>query len=263
MPVQIIEQFIAAINAHNLDRLSALMTDDHIFIDAHNNKVIGKDNMLAGWKSYFDLFPDYHLEAGEVFVNGHEIAAFGFAEGTYKNLKGDAEKAHWKLPAAWKATLRNNQVALWQVYADTMIPSQIISRYSPPAGEADKVNGLGGVFIKSADHKALCKWYNEHLGTAFGDYDFMQYKWRQHDNKEHFGSTTFAIFPKDTGYTKPSESPFMLNFRVNNLEALLTRLRSEGVHVFEKTESYDYGKFGWIMDPDGNKVELWEPADED
>jgi ketosteroid isomerase-like protein len=135
MPEQVFQQFITAINAHNLEQLSALMTDGHIFIDAHNNKVEGRDKMLAGWKFYFNWFPDYHIEVDKAFSSGNVFAVFGFAEGTYQNQNADDPKAHWRLPAAWKAEVRNGQIALWQVFADTMIPFQIIGRYSAHTGE--------------------------------------------------------------------------------------------------------------------------------
>jgi predicted enzyme related to lactoylglutathione lyase/ketosteroid isomerase-like protein len=261
MGQDILHRFIVAINDHNLEELGALMTDDHAFIDAHNNRVEGREKMLAGWKSYFEWFPDYKIEAEKVFCDGNEFAVFGFAEGTYHNLNED-KKAHWRLPASWKVVVDGGQVALWQVYADAMIPFEIINRYAAPTGDADKVTGIGGVFFKSADPKGLCKWYDEHLGTGFSGNEYMAFTWRQHENKEHVGSTVFSAFKTTTDYFAPSAKEFMFNFRVNNLDAILERLKKEGVNVFEKVDSYDFGKFGWIMDLEGNKIELWEPMNE-
>ena len=262
MSQKTVQQFIDAINAHDLKQLSELMTDDHIFMDAHGNKVEGRDQVIAGWKLYFDLFPDYHIEAGKIFVDGEQLAATGFAEGTYKGIKEDDGKAHWKLPAAWSSNVRKGQLSLWQVFADSMIPFEIMNRYAPAAGGPGKVTGLGGIFFKSLDPKALCQWYDKHLGTSFGKNDYSVFNWRQADNKEHMGSTTLGAFKSTTTYFEPSAKEFMINLRVNDLDALLSRLRAEGVQVMDKTDNYDFGKFGWIIDPEGNKIELWEPQNE-
>jgi limonene-1,2-epoxide hydrolase len=140
MEKETIIQFIAAINAHNINALAALMTDDHLFVDAHNNQVKGKDKMLAGWQFYFNWFPDYTIEVENILGGPNQFALFGFAQGTYNGLTAENDKAHWRLPAAWKALVNNNKIALWQVYADTMIPFQIINRYAAPTGEADKAS---------------------------------------------------------------------------------------------------------------------------
>jgi predicted enzyme related to lactoylglutathione lyase/ketosteroid isomerase-like protein len=263
MSEQVIHQFIAAINAHSLEGLGKTMSADHTFVDSHENRLTGKEKTLTGWQLYFEMFPDYKIEVGRIFSDGNEFALFGFAEGTFHNLKDAGDKAHWRLPASWKAVVEDDKVALWQVYADTKIPFEIINRNAAPAGEADKVTGLGGVFFKSADPKALCKWYDEHLGTRFEGNGYKAFAWRRHENKEHFGSTAFSPFKSTTDYFAPSTKDFMFNLRVNNLDAILERLRKEGVHVFDKTDSYDFGKFGWILDLEGNKVELWEPMNED
>ena len=263
MAKDVIHQFILAINSHNLEHMGLLMTDEHAFIDAHNKRVDGREKTLSGWKLYFDLFPDYRIEAEKVFNDENEFAIFGFAEGTYHNLATDGAKAHWRLPASWKAMVHEGKIALWQVYIDTMIPSEIMNRYALPTGEVDKINSIGGVFFKCADPKTLCKWYDEHLGTTFGNNKYMAFDWLHRDNKEHLGSTAFSAFKNTTDYFGASDNSFMFNFRVNNLDALLARLRKEGVYVFEKVDEYDFGKFGWIMDPEGNKIELWEPKNEE
>ena len=119
-----------------------------------------------------------------------------------------------------------------------------------------RVVGLGGIFFKSKDPKALYEWYRKHLGI---ESDAGGAMWRDADHPELPGCNVFAIFPADTKYFAPSQSPFMLDFRVDNLDELLLALREEGVQVDPKVEPSDYGKFGWIIDPEGNRVELWEP----
>ena len=119
-----------------------------------------------------------------------------------------------------------------------------------------RVVGLGGIFFKARDPKALYEWYRKHLGIEAAP-DGSGAMWRDADHPEIPGCNVFAIFPDTTKYLGPGS--FMLNFRVDDLTALVQALREEGVQV-EKVEEHDYGKFGWITDPEGNRVELWEPA---
>ena len=121
-----------------------------------------------------------------------------------------------------------------------------------------RVIGLGGVFFKSKDPKALYEWYRKHLGIESAA-DGSGAMWRDADHPEIHGFNVWSIFPQETQYFEPSQSSFMMNFRVDNLDELLKTLREEGVQVDPKVEEYEYGKFGWIMDPEGNRVELWEP----
>jgi len=125
-----------------------------------------------------------------------------------------------------------------------------------------RVTGLGGVFFKSANPQALKQWYGKHLHIESGEHGAL-FKWRQDEDPETAGYTAWSIFPEDTGYFNPASSDFMFNYRVENLEELLKVLEEEGVQIVGEMEEYPYGKFGWIMDPDGNKIELWEPIDED
>lgn len=118
-----IDTFIEDINAHDVDGLGELMSDDHRFIDAHENEVVGKEKMIAGWRSYFEWFPDFSIEVNEIFENSGTFAMFGFAAGAFKG-KSDAS---WRLPAAWKAIVKDGRVTLWQVFADTKIPFESMS----------------------------------------------------------------------------------------------------------------------------------------
>ena len=103
------------------------------------------------------------------------------------------------------------------------------------------------------------KWYSEHLGIEPAKDGYVQLGWREKDEPDALGFTAWEPFAQDTDYFDPSKKPFMFNFRVANLRQLLEQLRKEGVDVDDKVEEYEYGKFGWIMDPEGNRVELWEP----
>jgi predicted enzyme related to lactoylglutathione lyase len=124
-----------------------------------------------------------------------------------------------------------------------------------------RVTGLGGMFIKSKDPKALFQWYEQHLGIQPEHGTSTSFHWRDATDPNKEGQTVFALFPEDTKHFTPSQSPFMMNFRVDDLAALLDALRAEGVQVDPKVEEHEYGKFAWIMDPDGNRIELWEPPE--
>jgi predicted enzyme related to lactoylglutathione lyase len=105
----------------------------------------------------------------------------------------------------------------------------------------------------------MYEWYEKHLGMKRDHSQTVPFNWREAEEAEKTGMTVWALFPESTKYFEPSRAPFMMNFRVENLEQLLAALRAEGVQVDDKVEAYDYGKFGWIIDPEGNRIELWEP----
>lgn len=116
-----------------------------------------------------------------------------------------------------------------------------------------RVTGIGGVFFKSTDPALLQEWYVEHLGLSAENTGFVAMSWG-----EFGGTTIWAPFPADTDYFG-SDNQWMVNYRVDDLDGLLVKLRDEGVEVDEETTEDENGKFGWCWDPEGNKVELWEP----
>jgi D-3-phosphoglycerate dehydrogenase len=122
----------------------------------------------------------------------------------------------------------------------------------------NRVTGIGGFFFKSNDSKALVSWYGKHLGLKTDEYG-ATFWWK--DNAGNDCSTQWSPFSNDSNYFEPSKKEFMQNFRVYDLENLLKKLSDEGVTIIGDMETYDYGKFGWIIDPEGNKIELWEPID--
>ena len=121
-----------------------------------------------------------------------------------------------------------------------------------------RVTGIGGIFFKSKDPERLRQWYREHLGIE-SEGDSASFHWRDADQPQDEGLTVWSPFPHDTRYFEPSAAPFMINYRVADLDWLLTQLRDEGVEVDPRIEEYEYGRFAWIMDPKGNRIELWEP----
>lgn len=121
-----------------------------------------------------------------------------------------------------------------------------------------RVTGIGGIFFKSADPKALSAWYRTHLGLDVTDWGGALFRWGGEGSES--GVTVWSPFAQDTDYMQPSAASFMINYRVEDLDALLAVLKDEGCKVVDKTERSEQGKFGWVIDPEGNKIELWEPA---
>jgi len=122
-----------------------------------------------------------------------------------------------------------------------------------------RVTGIGGIFMSAKNPKVLWDWYKQHLGINVQDWGGAAFTWTDSEGNLTKGTTIWSIGPADGDPFAPSKSTFMVNYRVENLAALLKVLREEGCNVIEKTEESEYGKFGWVMDPEGNKVELWQP----
>ncbi|MBL7849846.1 MAG: VOC family protein [Cyclobacteriaceae bacterium] len=125
-----------------------------------------------------------------------------------------------------------------------------------------RVTGIGGIFFKAEDPGKIKEWYAKHLGFNVDEYG-SSFLWKELDAPDSStpARTVWSPFPKDTTYFDPSDRPYMFNYRVENLLELVKILKEEGVTVVGKIEIYPYGKFAWIMDPEGNKIELWEPVD--
>ena len=122
-----------------------------------------------------------------------------------------------------------------------------------------KVTGIGGVFFKStSDHKKLAQWYSHNLGIELESWGGAILKWAD-DKSNDGGLTVWNAADKNTQWFSPSSSSFMINYRVDNMAEMLAQLRRNGVEILKGPESHENGKFAWIIDPDGNKVELWEP----
>ncbi len=123
-----------------------------------------------------------------------------------------------------------------------------------------KVTGIGGIFFKCKDPKTMTEWYKVHLGLDANPYG-ATFEWYQDADGKKKGQTQWTPFKESTTYFDPSKQDFMINYRVENLEALVEQLKKEGVTIVDKLETYDYGKFIHILDAEGNKIELWEPID--
>ena len=122
-----------------------------------------------------------------------------------------------------------------------------------------RITGLGGVFIKVSDPKKMAAWYQEHLGISFNGNSYVDFPFTDSQGTLTPGSNVLSFFKEDSDYFEPSKKQVMLNLRVDDLFGLLKELKEKGVEPVGDPMDEDYGKFGWIMDPEGNKIELWEP----
>lgn len=176
-------------------------------------------------------------------------------------FEGEKPKAFQYLLEA-KNVLLTPHIAGWTFESHEKLAQTIVDKIKEfynlePKAELQpkKVTGIGGFFFKSKNPKELRDWYSKHLGFETNDYG-STFSWK---NEQGEGCTTqWSPFQEDTKYFNPSQKEFMQNFRVDNLEWLLGELKKEGVSQIGEMESYDYGKFAWILDPEGNKIELWE-----
>jgi len=122
---------------------------------------------------------------------------------------------------------------------------------------AEQVTGIGGIFFKARDPALLRAWYHDNLGIRAGKYGY-DFAWREKDKPEVIGKTVWTLFPTNTTYLGSTSTQFMINYRVANMDRLLAQLRQCGTTV-EKAKGEDYGRFAWVTDPEGNRIELWEP----
>ncbi len=124
-----------------------------------------------------------------------------------------------------------------------------------------RVTGIGGVFFKAKDAPALRAWYKRHLGFDVQDWGGTAFTWADAAGKPTGGTTVWSVTSEDSGQFAPSNASFMVNYRVDDLHALVTALKAEGCKVLDKIDESEYGKFAWVIDPEGNKIELWQPPE--
>ncbi len=122
-----------------------------------------------------------------------------------------------------------------------------------------RVTGIGGIFFKAKDAAALQAWYQRHLAIDVQAWGGTAFPWTDSDGKPTGGMTVWSVAPETSSQFAPSKAPFMVNYRVEDVHALVTALRAEGCNVLDTIDESEYGKFAWVIDPEGNKVELWEP----
>ncbi len=122
-----------------------------------------------------------------------------------------------------------------------------------------RVTGIGGIFFKAIDAQTLRAWYKRYLGIDVQSWGGAAFSWADDDGKPAIGTTVWSINPAQSEQFAPSHAPFMVNYRVDDLLALVKVLREEGCNVLDKFDDSEYGKFAWVIDPEGNKIELWQP----
>jgi len=258
------QNFIKAINQHSISLMADCLSDDHYFTDAHGNEISGKEHVLKAWEGYFYLFPNYFIEITEIFETEKAIAAFGYA-GESEETEDNCLKMLWKIPAAWRAEIHEYKIQSWQVIADTKIPSAIIAgkpKNPTSSGNTARVTSVGGIFFKCHDPEKLKEWYHTRLGFNTDQYG-TSFEFRMADDPNRKGFLQWSLFDKDTKYIEPSPKDFMINYRVQHLDQLLDQLKAHEVVILDEVESYEYGRFVHILDPEGNKIELWEPVDDE
>ena len=124
-----------------------------------------------------------------------------------------------------------------------------------------RVTGIGGIFFQAKDPERLRAWYKAHLGIEVQAWGGAAFEWADAEGRPLKGTTAWCVSPADKQPFSPGTAPFMVNYRVDDLAALLEALRAEGCEVLDKTDDSAFGKFGWVLDPEGNKVELWQPPE--
>jgi predicted enzyme related to lactoylglutathione lyase len=124
---------------------------------------------------------------------------------------------------------------------------------------SERVIGIGGIFFKAREPERLRDWYRDHLGLAVTEWGGVYFDGRAASPTGRQTGTVWSVFPDHTEYFRPSTAPFMINYRVENLDDVLAALRAEGCAVDDRIESSEFGRFGWVADPEGNRLELWEP----
>lgn len=204
------------------------------------------------------------LRSGKILGAGLDVLE-------YEKLSFETLFEEDKVPEAFQYLLESDQVILsphiagWTFESHEKLAQTIVDKIKQlyfgeekTAQEQKRVTGIGGFFFKTEDPKTLKDWYKKHLGLNTDDYG-CTFWWKNNEGEDC--STQWSPFKSDTSYFNPSEKQFMQNFRVEDLEGLLAKLKEEGVQVIGDMESYDYGNFGWILDLEGNKIELWEPVD--
>jgi predicted enzyme related to lactoylglutathione lyase len=121
-----------------------------------------------------------------------------------------------------------------------------------------RVTGIGGIFFKARNPQKLAAWYQDHLGLTPAEGGAVVFQWRELSHPDRKGMTVWSPFPEQTRYFDPSRASFMINYRVEDLDAVLEQLRTEGIEVDSRIEESEIGRFGWVMDPEGNRIELWQ-----
>lgn len=208
------------------------------------------------------------LKSGKILGAGLDVLEYEKASFESLFLENELPKVLQEL-IKMDNVLLSPHIAGWTVESKEKLAQLIVDKIKVLYGFGEKetrllpsqeygVSGLGGFFFKTKDPDVIKDWYKKHLGVNTDQYGWT-FWWKDQEGNDC--STQWSPFKEDTTYFAPSEKPFMMNLRVKNLEKLLETLKNEGITIVGEVEEFSYGKFGWILDPEGNKLELWEPND--
>ena len=222
----------------NTARGSAVVTN-HLVEGLINKKVLG---------ACLDVLEYEKLSFENLFENDELPEAFDYLIHA-ENVLLSPHIAGWTV---------ESKIKLAQTIVDKVEALFFTKETEETKEEFKRVTGIGGLFFKTENPKKLKEWYKNHLGLNTNDWG-CTFWWK--DNEDKAASTQWSPFKSDTTYFSPSTKDYMFNYRVHDLKKLLMKLKEEGVTIVGEIEEYEYGKFGWVLDPDGNKIELWEPID--
>ncbi len=196
----------------------------------------------AAWAEFYWDF------SAKLRTDGSPVATHGRETQIYRKLGG-----RWRLVHVHYSAL--------PAAAAPDPASPPVAEHRTESGSAERATGIGGVFFKARDPKTLGAWYRDKLGIAMmaPDQQFSIFRWREREDSERVGSTAWALFPSASTYFAPSQATFMIDYRVRDLDRMLAQLRAQGVDVESKVTEDFNGRFAWVVDPEGNKIELWEP----
>ena len=246
----------------------------HIPWDASTDKMVNQEFINSFAKPFWLI----NTSRGKNVVTSHLVEALKFGKilgagldvleyekSSFEKLVTEELPDDFKYLTQAENVLLSPHIAGWTFESHQKLAQVIVDKIKekyfgkPQDISVEKrVTGIGGIFFKSQNPKQLISWYNKYLGLETNDYG-STFWWK--DTNGNDCSTQWSPFANDTKYFEPSEKSFMQNFRVHDLESLLKKLAQEGVTIVGDMETYDYGKFGWILDPEQNKIELWEPID--
>jgi ketosteroid isomerase-like protein/predicted enzyme related to lactoylglutathione lyase len=247
------------------------LTDDALQLPNNAEPVVGRDLIRESMQKGQEVLLTWKPQKAEVAQSGDLGYTWGTYEAKSQNPNGEENIRYGKYLNIWKKQADGK----WKVAVDMGNPSpppenasnQEVFQSTLKRGNnnmTDQINsrvtGIGGIFFKAQDSKKLMKWYNEHLGIKpEGDWG-AKFEWREVADPERKGYTIWSAMSKDTSYFDPSQASFMINYRVANLNKLIEQLKNKGVAVSEP-EKHPQGLFAWVMDPEGNRIELWEPQE--
>jgi len=203
------------------------------------------------------------LESGKILGAGLDVLEY--EKLSFESLFEAEMPTEFNFLLQAENVLLSPHIAGWTFESQQRLAEVIVDKikglYFGDSGHAvpiGRVTGIGGFFFKATNPDALKKWYGQHLGIPVNEYGWT-FSWKDEQGRD--GATQWSVFPENSSYYAPSQKPFMQNFRVEDLEGLVAQLKHDEVALIGEMETYDYGKFAWILDPEGNKIELWEPVD--